>query len=381
MLRRYFAMASVVFMRHACASAPIVLALFVAGEAYAAQRTFVASYGLAANTAFNCSIVKPCRAFSEAISVTSAGGELIVLDSAGYGPVTITPSVSVIAPAGVHAGVSVFSGDGITVNAPGAIVVLRGLSINGQGGLRGILLQAAARVRIENCVVAGMSSAGISHNAPGAEMIVLDTVVRDNGGAGVNVNGDLPSAVLDRVRSEHNGGGGFYLAPTPGSVGVRATIVDSLFTHNGTNGIAAESIGGATVSIVVERSTMAYNGVDGFVATGPVGSSGVSTVSHSTLNDNGANGLSISAAGNVRSNILANVTHRNGDSGIRTNVVDPGPMLVSMSGNTAFSNLAWDLLLQCPLSSFGPEIYADNTNHFVKGVQDADCDVAGALLF
>src|SRR4030095_16908796 len=100
----------------------------------AAQRTFVASNGLPANTAFNCSLVKPFRAFSEAIGVTNAGGEVIVLDSAGYGAVTITKSVSIISPPGIHAGISVFSGDGVTINAGASdIVVLRGLSINGQG--------------------------------------------------------------------------------------------------------------------------------------------------------------------------------------------------------------------------------------------------------
>jgi hypothetical protein len=59
----------------------------------AAQRTFVASTGSPTNTAFNCSIAKPCRAFIEAIGVTNPGGEVVVLDSAGYGAVTITKSV------------------------------------------------------------------------------------------------------------------------------------------------------------------------------------------------------------------------------------------------------------------------------------------------
>jgi len=35
---------------------------------------------------------------------------------------------------------SVFSGNGVTVNTPDATVVLRGLSINGQGGSNGIVL-------------------------------------------------------------------------------------------------------------------------------------------------------------------------------------------------------------------------------------------------
>ena len=156
-------------LRHIVLLASIALAVSVlssTGAMASAQRTFVASYGLPANTAFNCSITKPCRAFGEAISVTDDKGEVIVLDSAGYGPVTITKSVSVIAPAGIYGGISVFSGDGVTVNAPGANVVLRGLTITGQGGQRGILLQAAARVRIENCVISGMSSAGISTTPP-----------------------------------------------------------------------------------------------------------------------------------------------------------------------------------------------------------------------
>ena len=96
-----------------------------------AQRAFVASNG---NDAGPCSITAPCRGFTEAVSKTNAGGEVVVLDSAGYGAVTINKSISIIAPPGVYAGVSVLSGNGITVNAPGATVALRGLSINGQGG-------------------------------------------------------------------------------------------------------------------------------------------------------------------------------------------------------------------------------------------------------
>src|SRR5258706_80464 len=83
-------------------------------------------------------------------------GEMIVLDSAGYGPVVISKSISLIAPAGVYAGLTVFTGDGITVNGPGIIVVLRGLSINGQGGGYGIALEQAAHLRIENCVISNM---------------------------------------------------------------------------------------------------------------------------------------------------------------------------------------------------------------------------------
>src|SRR5215831_3490796 len=106
-------------LRCTFAFALILLALLAAttDAGASAQRTFVASYGLTSNTAFNCSLAKPCRAFGEAIGVTNAKGEVIVLDSAGYGPVTITKSVSLVAPPGIYAGITVLSGDGVTINA------------------------------------------------------------------------------------------------------------------------------------------------------------------------------------------------------------------------------------------------------------------------
>jgi hypothetical protein len=59
---------------------------------------------------------------------------VVVLDSAGYGAFAITQAVTVQAPPGVYAGISVFSGDGITINAGGSdTVILRGLTVNNQG--------------------------------------------------------------------------------------------------------------------------------------------------------------------------------------------------------------------------------------------------------
>jgi len=78
-----------------------------------AQRTFVASSGSDANP---CSRDLPYRSFAAAILQTNANGEVVAIDSAGYGPMTITQSVTIVAAPGVHAGISVFSGEGITVN-------------------------------------------------------------------------------------------------------------------------------------------------------------------------------------------------------------------------------------------------------------------------
>src|SRR5215471_7392386 len=89
------------------------------------QRTFVSGGGSDLNP---CSRTAPCRTFGQAISQTNSGGEVYVLDSAGFGAFAITKPVSIVAPQGVTAGISVFSGDGITINAGASdVIILRGL--------------------------------------------------------------------------------------------------------------------------------------------------------------------------------------------------------------------------------------------------------------
>lgn len=173
--------------------------------------------------------------------------------------------------------------------------------------------QSAARLRIENCVVSAMTIAGITHNAAGGEMIVLDTIVRETGGSGIVVVGDLSSAVLDHVRSEHGGGDGLSFAPTAGSVGARATIIDSVFAYNAGKGIGADSLAGATITVVVERSVMSYNGQDGFAATSGAGSA-VATLTRNAINDKGGNGILMQ--GNTVGAVLETALHRNSGFGI-----------------------------------------------------------------
>jgi hypothetical protein len=80
-----------------------------------------------------------------------------VLDSGGYGPFTITQGVSITAPQGIYAGISVFSGTGIVVNAGSSdTVVLRGLPINNQGSTGdGISFSNLGMLHVENCIVNG----------------------------------------------------------------------------------------------------------------------------------------------------------------------------------------------------------------------------------
>ena len=132
----------------------------------ASQRTFVSTSGV---NNLTCSIGTPCRDFAAAVAATSPDGEVIVLDSGGYGGVTIAQSVSIIAPPGVYAGISVFAGDGVTIAAgPADKVTLRGLTINGQGGNNGIVVTSAGEVNVEQCIVANLAADGIRINGGGS---------------------------------------------------------------------------------------------------------------------------------------------------------------------------------------------------------------------
>src|SRR5437867_4021173 len=100
---------------------------------------------LTGNDAASCTVPDPCRTFDVAISRTNAGGEVIVLSSAGYGPFTVAKSVSIISPPAYHAAIAPTSGSAITINADNATVVLRGLTLNGSlGGVNGITFTGAA---------------------------------------------------------------------------------------------------------------------------------------------------------------------------------------------------------------------------------------------
>src|SRR5450631_3825939 len=90
-----------------------------------ATRTWVSGVGDDVNP---CSRTAPCKTFAGAISKTSAGGEIDVLDPGGFGAVTITKAISIEAD-GVIAGVLVTGTNGIVVAAgPTDTVVLRGLT-------------------------------------------------------------------------------------------------------------------------------------------------------------------------------------------------------------------------------------------------------------
>src|SRR5207344_3288954 len=85
-------------VRLALGSALFAILSLAPASAGAATRTFVSGSG---NDMNSCSRKAPCRTFASTITKTDAGGEIIVMDSAEYGPFAIDRNIKIIAAKGV----------------------------------------------------------------------------------------------------------------------------------------------------------------------------------------------------------------------------------------------------------------------------------------
>jgi len=202
----------------------IVSALLVAsGSAFGAQRTFVHSPPQG-NDANNCSLATPCRSFNVAIAATDPGGEVVILDTAGYGPMVINKAIKIIGPSGVYGGISVLGGasgitTGIVINAAnGDDVTLRGLDISGVPGAAGpfpdigIDIQNAGGVHIEKSSIGNFNqdtSACIKVTASTTVRVYVDDSFLRACRTGVYANGtngapgiNLPSVIVDNTHIE-----------------------------------------------------------------------------------------------------------------------------------------------------------------------------------
>jgi hypothetical protein len=240
-------------------SSAIALATLAATPlSHAAQRTFVSTYG---NNGNPCSFAAPCREFSIALGHTDPGGEIVVLDSGGYGPVIIGQSVSITSPPGVYAGITVFNGIGIDVTAPGARVTLRGLTINGQGGSIGISFAAGSSLRVERCTISGMSSIGLRAGAANSTLIVADTVITDSADRGVYLFSGNITASFERVRVDRTSGSPGYGIHLSG--GINASIAQSAIVGNVGHGVFTADGATAGGSLAVTDSVVTNNGEAG----------------------------------------------------------------------------------------------------------------------
>ena len=258
------------------------LTLLGADPGWAHAVRYIASTGSDAN---NCSRATPCLTLQRGIDRTPAGSELIILDSGDFGDgATIDKSITISA-----VGVSATIGGGIIINGAGAIVVLRGLRLNGAGaGGTGVSVANAAAVHIVDCEIQNFSGTGIAANTTAdVKLFVTATVVRNNSFDGLFFGpGAGGTLAIDNSRFERNGINSSYsgVKITAGEARVSRTIIAGNF------GDGVRVFGG---TINITWTSAVHNGGSGYL----VSASGAMTLEHSVARGNALHGVRVAQTG------------------------------------------------------------------------------------
>jgi Right handed beta helix region len=292
-------------------SALALIAAPIAIPAEAAQRAFVSSSGDDANTGSGCGLAAPCRSFEAAQTVVSDGGEIVALDAAGYGPITITKNLTLTSNPGFHAGIAAASGDAVTIATAGINVTLRGLNINGTGGNNGVNMTNGARLSIENCVISNFAGGnGVTVTTP-ATVRIVDSLFRDNAPRGVLLDYGA-TATISGTKVLGSGQEGIFVQSSIAGETTTAAISDSLVSGSSDAGILVTGSAGATVLVSVIRSTLTNNLESGARVNG-AGGTAVLTLSDSMVTGNPTTGLEGGGyAGSTIESLGNNTVRQNG---------------------------------------------------------------------
>ena len=208
------------------------------------DRVFVASYGTDTSNTL-CSFEQPCRTFQNAVNNVAVNGEVTAIDSAGFQPMTITQSVTITSPNGVEAGIQAAPGGvAITINAPGANVTLRGLTLEGAGGAyNGIVFTSGASLTVIDCVVQHFISNGPATAGNGILMQPSSGTV---------------SFVFKNTLASNNVGYGIYYFPPSGSA-TATGVIDHFVATNNNHGIYIDTFAGGGPTTVAISNSIASN--------------------------------------------------------------------------------------------------------------------------
>ena len=216
------------------------------------SHTWVSGTGNDANTGTRTS---PFATFATAITNTTAGGVISVLDPGDFGPVTITKSVTI--DGGGTGGTVTFTGaEGIFVNAGATdTVILRHLTVNGLGvGTDAVFLTSALNLIIEDCTFENFTQIGLGIGSTSAQNVVVKNTNITGGTLGLRVfQGTGPDQISMR--------GVTISGASSAAVFVRSgltEISDSLITLSAVG--VMDDTGSTTINVA--NSVLSYNGID-----------------------------------------------------------------------------------------------------------------------
>jgi hypothetical protein len=215
----------------------------------------------------------------------------------------------------------------ITINAPGATdkINIIGVVLDGTGltGTTGIQFNSGGSLTIRDSVIRNFADDGIlfqPNSSSLSQLFVSNTLISDNGGPGILINptgSGITNGVLDHVQLENNGtnitNDGLSVKTSTQTINV--TFSDSVSANNSLAGIAAFSLSGTLINVMVRNSTIANNAGNGLEA---LGANATIRVTRSTITGNGAGWLS--------SGVVSSYGDNNIDGNTSVNTEPPGPL-------------------------------------------------------
>ena len=301
----------------------VCLTLYDVSVAQARSDTWVSPSGSDAGT---CVSTAPCRTFAYAYTQTSVNGSINVAGSGSYGPLTISKAISIVAD-GVQAAIlTAAGGAAIKVQAPGAIVSLRGLTIDMRGTANdGISFVSGAALHVHRSFIRkaarGISVTPASGNS---EIYIVDTTITDTQGVdatGIEVRPTGSAsikAVIERTRVENSDYHGIIFNGFGTTGAITATVSDSVAAGNNQIGIGAhDDVSGGT-KLMVERSA-AVNSAGPGVGFFANGAGTTLWIGNSTASGN-QTGLFAQVGGAIRS-YATNKVNGNATDGAVTSTV------------------------------------------------------------
>jgi len=241
-------MRSVAFLRGLCVAS---LFIGVVAPAHALiARVWVSGHGIDAP---GCATpTNPCRTFQYVLTnIVSPGGEIDVLDPAGYGPMVITQPISVVNNSG-PAVVQASAGDAIAVNAPGgAAILLKGLEVFGlDTATNGLHFVSGGRLTVESCSFRHFVNDGALISSGGAlSLHMVDFSASDNGQNGVEIAaGAVVKGRIDNGGMDNNGAGGILFTGNNADIlvsgdGFTGNTTGVLTSGSGSNRVIISRIG------------------------------------------------------------------------------------------------------------------------------------------
>jgi hypothetical protein len=263
-------------------AATSLAAMLIAAPAQAqVVQTFVSAAGSDSN---NCAdVTTPCLHFQNAVNATVPGGEVVALNPADYGPITINQPITIngqgwayMAPAAGATAITINANSGDTVTLRG--LVLDGINATNTNGTNGVVLNSGRRLTVTDCIMQNFSDAGTGPLGRGILMQptsgtlsfdISNTTFSNNSFA---IEWEPPSGspnaigVIDHVTAVNGGAIGFETDNAAGG-SVFAVISNSVTSSTGIGIFADNQFSASTITVSIDN-LVATNNFEGVAVWG-----------------------------------------------------------------------------------------------------------------